>query len=402
LPQHKWPREWSGQLVVDLTGGEVSRFINEATRAGFELRSITWMGPSRVRCTLFVPDFFRLRPLLRSTGTKVRIVQKKGFPFLWMRFMRRRFFALGVLLFLLLLFGLSSVVWSIEVEGNERIPETELRTLLREEGVYIGQLKQRIKPAEEIQYRLGEKMPQLSWVGFRIEGTRAVLTVVEKKQVEDLPEKQEQGPVHLVAKRGALITDMQVERGRPVVEVQDVVKKGQLLVSGRYGDPQNEETGHLVGAKGKVWGQVWYESVVEVPLTQKRKVYTGNRTDGYYPYIAARMIRFPFAQKELFAQSESIHHVKTIRWGGWRLPFGWVREERLEMEWVEKKLSKQEAIALGVERAREDLLSQMGEESSILDQKVLHPRVDSGKVVMKIQFDAVENIADPQPILQGE
>ncbi|MDR6225047.1 sporulation protein YqfD [Desmospora profundinema] len=402
MPQIEWPRQLTGQLVVELTGPELIRFINEATRVRLELQSITWMGTGKVRLTLFVSDFFRLRPLLRSTGTKVRIIRKKGFPFWWMRLMRRRFFAWGILLFLLLLFSLSSVVWSVEVEGNERIPESELRTLLREEGVYIGQLKYRMKSAEEIQYRLGEKMPQLSWVGFRMEGTRAVLTVVERKRVEEERDPTDRGPVNLIAKRGGLIVDMHVERGRPVVEVKDVVKKGQLLVSGRYGNPAQTETGSLVGAKGKVWGQVWYESEVEVPLVQKRKVYTGNREKGYYPFIASRIVRLPFWQEESFTQLESIQHVKAIQFGRWRLPFGWVEEERLEMEWVKQKIPEKEAIALGVERAREDLLSQMGEGSRVVDQKVLHPRVDSGKVVMKIQFDAIEDIAHPQPILQGE
>ncbi|PTM59479.1 sporulation protein YqfD [Desmospora activa] len=402
MSQAGWPRQIKGQLVVELTGPELTRFINEATRARLQLQSITWVGAEKIRFTLPVADFFRLRPLLRSTGSKVRIIRKQGFPFWWARLMRRRFFAWGVVLFLVILFSLSSLVWSVEVEGNERIPESELRSLLREEGVYIGQLKHRIGSAEDIQYNLSAKMPQLSWIGFRMEGTRAILTVVEKKRVEEGESEGERGPVNLIAKRGGLIYDMQVERGRPVVEVKDVVKKGELLVSGYYGNPEQSNEGKLVGAKGKVWGQVWYESEVEVPLVQKRKVYTGNRETGYYPFLAARIVRPPFWQKESFTRFETIQHVKALQLGSWRMPFGWVEEERLEMEWVKKKIPEKEAIALGVERAREDLLSQMGEGARVLDQKVLHPRVDNGKVVMKIQFDAIEDISHPQPILQGE
>lgn len=402
MPQIELPHQINGQLVVELTGPELTRFINEANRARLQLRSITWVGPEKIQLILPVKDFFRLRPLLRSTGSKVRILHKQGFPFWWARLMRRRFFAWGMVMFIIILIGLSSVVWSVEVEGNEFIPESELRALLREEGVYVGQLKHRIQSTEEIQYNLTAKTPQLSWVGFRIEGTRAVLTVVEKKRVEEGENEGEQGPVNLIAKRSGLIYEMQVERGRPVVEVKDVVKKGQLLVSGYYGNPEQSEGGKLVGAKGKVWGQVWYESEVEVPLVQKRKVYTGNRESGYYPFVASRIVRPPFWQKESSTDFETIQHVKALQMGSWRLPFGWVEEERLEMEWVQKKIPEKEAIALGVERAKEDLIAQMGEGSRVVDQKVLHPRVDNGKVVMKIQFDAIENISQSQPILQGD
>jgi similar to stage IV sporulation protein len=79
-----------------------------------------------------------------------------------------------------------------------------------------------------------------------------------------------------------------------------------------------------------------------------------------------------------------------------------VEEERLEMKWVHQKLGVKQAIALGKERAREDLMAKMGEDGRILGEKILHPRVVDGKVIMKIHFDAVENIAVSQPILQGD
>ena len=35
---------------------------------------------------------------------------------------------------------------------------------------------------EEVQYRLLSQLPQASWVGVRVEGTRVVVTVVEKRR----------------------------------------------------------------------------------------------------------------------------------------------------------------------------------------------------------------------------
>lgn len=386
---------------MELTGPALERFINDALNRGIHISRIVWLSRNRIRLTLSVGDYFQLRPVLKGTRTKSRILEKKGLPFWWMRLRRRQFFLWGFLLFILMIFSLTSVIWSVEVEGNETVPSKEIVRLLQKEGVYIGQLKSRVPSNEEIQYRLQSGLPQVSWVGFRMEGTRAVVTVVEKKRVDER-EQQGNGPIQLVARRNAMIYDIRVERGRPLVEVNEPVKKGQLLVSGWYGDPDQPDSGKLVGAKGKVMGEVWYDSTVTVPLAQKRKVYTGNREMAWFPYVGSRMIRIPFMFPESFQRYETIRTTHALQIRNRRLPFGWVEEERLEMKWVHQKLGVKQAIALGKERAREDLMAKMGEDGRILGEKILHPRVVDGKVIMKIHFDAVENIAVSQPILQGD
>lgn len=399
--QKQWPRKIQGSLRVELTGPALERFINDALNRGIHISRIVWLSRNRIRLTLSVGDYFQLRPVLKGTRTKSRILEKKGLPFWWMRLRRRQFFLWGFLLFILMIFSLTSVIWSVEVEGNETVPSKEIVRLLQKEGVYIGQLKSRVPSNEEIQYRLQSGLPQVSWVGFRMEGTRAVVTVVEKKRVDER-EQQGNGPIQLVARRNAMIYDIRVERGRPLVEVNEPVKKGQLLVSGWYGDPDQPDSGKLVGAKGKVMGEVWYDSTVTVPLAQKRKVYTGNREMAWFPYVGSRMIRIPFMFPESFQRYETIRTTHALQIRNRRLPFGWVEEERLEMKWVHQKLGVKQAIALGKERAREDLMAKMGEDGRILGEKILHPRVVDGKVIMKIHFDAVENIAVSQPILQGD
>ncbi|PTX64865.1 hypothetical protein C8P63_10183 [Melghirimyces profundicolus] len=400
--KNQWPQKIRGSLRIELSGSELTRFINEAMAAGLEISRIVRISEERIRLTIPVPDYLRLKPLLKRTGTRSRILRKKGLPFWLLRLRRRQFFLWGILLFFLFLFSLTSVVWSVEVEGNETVPDKEIIRLLKQEGVFIGQLKHRIPDNEEVQYHLQTKLPQVSWVGFRMEGTRAIITLVEKKRVDEREKKEEDGPINLVAKRGAMIYDLRVERGRSVVNVNDVVKKGDLLVSGWYGNPETSDKGKLVGAKGKVFGEVWYESNVTVPLKQKRKVYTGNRETAWYPYLASKVVRIPYLFPESYQQYETIQKIHAIKIRHWELPFGWVEEERLEMKWVSRKLSVKQAVALGKERAREDLLMKMGDDGRILGEKVLHPHVDNDKVVMKIHFDAVENIAAKQPIFQGE
>ncbi|SFS82074.1 sporulation protein YqfD [Marininema halotolerans] len=408
MQQNHWRQSLKGSLHIELQGEHLADFINKATNAGLDLSRIQWLEEKKISLTLPIADFYRLRPFLRSTKTKVRIRSKLGFPFWIARVKKRHFFLTGFGLFLVIIFFLSSLVWSVEVEGNEMIPTGEILASLQEEGVYVGQMKSRIPDTSEIQHRLTDKIPRLSWVGFRIEGTRAILTVVEKKRVTEEEQTGEQGRVNLIAKRSGLISDIQIERGHPVVDVNDIVKKGQLIVSGRYGDNENNSgegvpsADKIVGAKGKVLGEVWYESEVTVPMMQKRKVYTGVRERATHPYLAGRVVRLPFFSNDLEGEVEFIQQIRPIHLWKWNLPFGWVNEEQLAMKWVNRKLSVKDAIQVGKEQARAEILSRLGEDGRILEEKILHPSEQNGKVVMKIHFTVIENIASPQPISQGE
>ncbi|MBA4493155.1 sporulation protein YqfD [Paenactinomyces guangxiensis] len=399
----QWPNILKGKLELECYGPNLASFLNQTVQAGIWVENIHWVDEGKIKFTILVHDFFRLVALMRRNKIRMRIVRKAGVPFLVNRVKRRKAFLLGIILFFFLIFLMSSFVWKIQIVGTERIPEKHVRTLLQKEGVFFGQLKARLPESKQVQYYLLSRLPQASWVGFRIEGTRVIVTVVEKKGIESTPEAEDgYGPVDLVSRKDALVYDMRVEQGNPLVEVNDMVKKGDVLVSGKYGVPDDPESGTIVGAKGKVLGEVWYESEVVVPTVQKRKVYTGFREKATAVYLGRTVLRNPFGNELPYKQYETVQKVKSIQFGTWRLPFGWVEIEYLEMKWIQKKLTEQEAANLGKRQAKEELLQKLGRDGRILEEKVLHQREENGKVYLKVHFDAIENIAVPQPILQGE
>jgi similar to stage IV sporulation protein len=391
----EWPDIIKGKIGIACTG-PISVLLNDACAAGIRMENIYWVDEHKLELTILLPDFFRFVKIARSLSVRMRISRKVGLPFVIARMKRRKSLYGGVCLFLVLLWLLSSFVWKVQIEGTERISEARVRNLLIQEGIYEGQLKMELPEPQELQLHLLDQLPEASWVGFRMEGTRVVITVAEKKVVKpDLPSFPDLGPVHFVAKKNALVTDVRVERGNPLVEVNDMVKKGQILVLGKYGDK-------TVGAKGKVMGEVWYESEVSVPLERRRKVYTGYKEEKTFLYIGGWTIRNPFAAKISYRQFETIQQIKPMHWWKWQLPCGLLDEAYFEMEWVNQKLTLPEAIQFGKEKAREELRQLVGGDGQVIEEKILHQRVENGKVYMKVHFDAIENIATPQPILQGE
>jgi similar to stage IV sporulation protein len=398
----EWPDVIKGKVFVECSGA-ISVLLDHAYQAGISMENIYWVDEHKIELMVLYPDFFRFAKIVRTLPVRMKISKKVGYPFVVGQIKRQKSLYMGALLFIVLVWMMSSFVWKVQIEGTERIAPAYVRSLLSKEGIYEGQLKLRLPDPQELQLHLADQLPQASWIGFRIEGTRVVITVAEKKVVKsDPPKFPDLGPVHLVSKKNAWVTDVQSDRGNPMVEVHDMVKKGQLLISGQYGDPIQPNTGKMVGAKGKVMGEVWYESEIHIPLERQQKGYTGDREERTFPYIGSWIIHNPFEKKITYPQFETNQQIQPLYWWKWQLPIGLIQEEYFEMEWVNQKLTYQEAIQSGIEEAREELKPLIGEDGKIVEEKILHQSVESGKVYLKVHFDVVENIAIPQPMLQGE
>ena len=68
--------------------------------------------------SLLPEDFFRLLPIRRKSGVRIRIQKKQGLPFFYRRSLKRKAFFIGIFLCLAGLYILSQFIWNIHVEGN--------------------------------------------------------------------------------------------------------------------------------------------------------------------------------------------------------------------------------------------------------------------------------------------
>jgi hypothetical protein len=84
--------------------------------------------------------------------------------------------------------------------------------------------------SEQVKNALLERIPQLSWAGVNTYGCVAVISVAEKTSV-DL-EQQRSGVSNIVAARDGVIHSCVVRKGNLTCKAGEVVKKGQMLISG--------------------------------------------------------------------------------------------------------------------------------------------------------------------------
>ncbi|AIM15650.1 MULTISPECIES: sporulation protein YqfD [Neobacillus] len=391
--KNQWIDFLFGMVTVKITGKGIERFINVLTRNEIIIWNVKRHGTETITFQMKLEDAKNIRYFARHTDCQITFLKRNGVPFLFRRLLKNSGFLAGAVIFLLIIFLLSNVIWGIEIKGAKPDTEYQIRKELDRMGVKIGKLQFFVKNVEGIQRELTNNVGNLTWVGVELKGTTYHLQVVEKNE----PEKQKElSPQNLVAKKKAIIVKTFVEEGKKVVDIHDYVQKGQLLVSGEIG--QDGENVKLVPAKGKVWGETWYKSHVEQPLDTKFIVLNGNEKRKHslaFGKFELPIWGFKAPEYKQFETEKTIYKLHFLKWV---LPVSYIQTTIRESEDIIRSYTKEQAEQIALERAKKEIKSQLDEDAMFKDEKILHKEVKNGKVILDIHFKMIENIAVEQPI----
>jgi similar to stage IV sporulation protein len=394
--KNQWLNYFSGSVKVKIQGRGIERFINACLRNDIQIWKVKKHDEYTASFHMLLGDVSKIRAVARGSGCKLYFVGKSGMPFIIKKTLLNSGFLIGAFLFFFIIFLLSNMVWNIQVTGAK--PETEYLVLkeLKKMGVEKGAFQFMIDDPETIQRKLTDNIEAITWVGVELKGTTFYFQVVEKNQPKQV---KKAGVRHLVAKKKAVITNMFVEEGQPLVSVNDHVSKGQILVSGFIGKEGHTKT---VPARGKIFGETWYKSTVVLPLQTKFHVLTGKYYEKHY--ISFKNISLPVwgFKKPDFSQYEIDLQKKPLRFLSYELPIFYEQVIYREKEHVVRNYTWEEAFQKAKEMARKELLAKLDDEASIKGEKILHQAKENGKVRLEMHYQVIENIGIPQPIVQGD
>ncbi|MCM2531600.1 sporulation protein YqfD [Neobacillus pocheonensis] len=390
--KNQWIEFLYGRVTVKVSGRGIERFLNVLTRNGLHIWNVKRHGTDTITFKMRLKDAKNIRHFARKSECSISFLQRSGVPFLVKRLLKNSGFLAGAAVFFLLILFLSNVIWGIDIKGAKPATEYQIRKELDKMGVKIGKVQFFVDNVEAIQKKLTNNIADLTWVGVELRGTTYHFQVVEKNE----PKKPELlSPRNLVAKKKATIVRMNIHVGQMVVDKNDQVQPGQLLVSGEIG--QEGQT-QLVPAEGEVWGETWYTSHVELPLKTNFNVFNGKEEQKYYIEMGKFDIPIWGFGKSKFKESETEKIVHKIHFLKWDLPISYVNKTIREREEITRTYTNKEAEQIALEMAKKEIKTHLDEDAIIKDEKILHKAIKNGKVMLDIHFKIIENIAVGQPI----
>lgn len=301
---------------------------------------------------------------------------------------------------------MSSLVWSIEVKGNQLLTETEVLDAANESGLTRWTLKWGLEPGE-VEAGIAERLPLVSWTGVYINGTRVIIEVAERV----LPEDEEKSPAHLVAAKAGIIKEVLVLSGNPLVYEGDTVAQGQVLISGEIPAlwEKNIENGaevdyklireaDYVHAKGIVRARVWYESYGQAELIETGYRLTGRFQKRYVlRYNDTNEIILWGGKDIAYVDYETETDVKKLpQWRNIGLPVEIITVKYLELSGFCEERSLEGAAKIAEEAAVEAIVKQFPQDAVVQGRWMedVSPANDENIVKVKVAIETVEDIGE--------
>ena len=252
-----------GYVRITIEGYFIERLINLCMKNKILLWNSKRKKSTLLEVNISIKDFRKIITFAKQSKCKVKIKAKKGLPFIFNKYKKRKIFFIFLCLIVVGIISLSNFVWNIEITGNTTIPSEELMQTLKEEGLNIGTLKSKID-AKEIINKMRLDRNDLAWIGIELKGTNAIVKVVEADKKPDIVKEDEY--CNIVATKPAMIVKVNALNGTPLVKEGDVVKENTPLIGGWL---EGKYTGmRYVHANGTVYGKVWYTEKQKIELKQ--------------------------------------------------------------------------------------------------------------------------------------
>ncbi len=264
-----------GQTRVRIEGSGVLRCLNILLGKEAEVRGAR-RQENGLELWVDTDKLGELERCAQKSGCRVEIVRAAGFP-KWRKSYGNRYgFLLGILLAVTAMAFLNCYIWRLDIRGNESISDAEVVRRLEEYGLGEGVWKSG-KDLEKIKNELLLQYPEWAWLSLSIEG--ATLEVRLEEATSPPMIQQEGSPADLVADQEGIIYSIVTKRGKPQVRAGDVVRTGDVLISGTIEfEKEDGTTGYrYTQAQGDVYAVRTEYLEAEVCENYTEKIYTGDR-----------------------------------------------------------------------------------------------------------------------------
>lgn len=384
-----------GYVIIRIKGNMLERFLNLINLEKITIWDIQKLDEDVIKLKINSEKFKSIRHIARKTRTSVTIMDKKGFPFLYKKLLKRKSLLVGLILFLAIQLILSNIVWDINVIGNNKVPMGKILSNLKESGLKTGVLKYKIDQKNIINNLILHN-PEIAWAGIKIKGTKVILTVVERSKI---PELEDNEPCNIIAIKDGIIEEIIILKGEGVVKKGDLIRKGQTLIKGINED--NDTGNYLVHAKGIVKARIFYNEKTKVQLTKIIENDTG---------LTSLLMKIKFKNYEIpikrigpvFNKYRSEIDKKTIF--RWRNILGFVElitEKQYEIKEEKIFIGIEGACDIGKDILNEKIMRFIPEDSIVLTknfEKLLLK--DESALEIRLTVETIENIGLEQKILQ--
>ena len=368
-------------IKVKIEGRNVNNYVKWLIKQKINIINLNIIKHNHLEVTINYKDYKYLKKY--SKTYKITIIKKYG-PLKIIEILKNNSFILiSVIIGIIFIYFLSNVIFSIDVIYNDQEMVGLIKKELKKYGIAKYKLKKDYlyldKVKEDI---LKNNNDTLEWLEIIENGTKYIIKLVERKQEVKVQEYEYQS---ISATKDAIITSIKAYSGEKIKEVNDYVKKDEVIVSGIITKPDG--TFIYTKGKAKVYGEVWYKVNVEYPYAYKEEKVTGKSKEVYViNFLGKKIPIFPYKKYKEFKITSNILIENNL------LPISFKKEKQYEVIIKEEIYTWEEAISNAIELSKKKLLDKNKRIININKVEILNKQTVGPKIKLTLFISVEEDI----------
>ncbi|MFW2491395.1 sporulation protein YqfD [Clostridium chromiireducens] len=365
----------SGQITIEVNALMPEKILNILWNNEIYTCNIIRVNLTTLRFTIYYKDYKETEMLIKKHKGKVRIVRKKGLVVLLSKMKSRISLLVGVILFFVVIYGLSNYIWAIDIQTQRNLSPFEIRQQLTSIGIKPGIDKSQIN-VYDLEKKMENLNDQIMWIRIRVEGSTLKLVIKEKVNP---PSTEKTLFNQVIAKMDGEVKRIYTNSGNPAVVPGDIVKKGDNLIL-----PIQGREGFQIEVKpsGTVIANTFYEKFMEVQISGDKLERTGEKSSDIYLSFYGKKI---YLKKAI---NEFTNYDKIEEDGGF-----FNKVTYFEKKGKPVNLDKDITVKESTQKLEDSLKKTLSNDAKIIDKKVTVDDIGNGKILVKAIFTVEQDIA---------
>ena len=373
----------NNKIIINVRDN-INRFIKKCIDYQINISEINYLNDNELTCKIDLKDYKNIKK--SNYYSHIKIIKYEGINGLKLHIKKYIYYYMLLLFCFIIMDILTSYIVKIDVIHEN----TKIRSLVKKElnnhGINEYSLAYSFDELQKIKEEILKDNPNtLEWMSI----TRVGMSYIVRIEERIINQKEENNlPRNIIASKDAMITKILTSKGESLVRSGDYVKKGDILISGNI--KLYEEVKGSVSATGAVYGNVWYESEVKVPL--EREIITDTGKSRYNLNINNKIL---LKNKYRYFKQNNIKELNIL---GFRIKI------YKEIEYNKKlvRLTNEELEKEVLTKLQESFKEKLKDNGKIISQKVLKKAQNNSTIDYRVFVITNELISKYEYIPEGD
>lgn len=367
-----------GIITIEVQTMTPEKFINLLWKNGVNISNVRRIDITTLQLDANLRYYETINSIAKRTNTKLKIIKRRGLSFFIIKNRRRKTLTLGILIFISIIYYLSTFIWNINITTENNVTPYEIRNQLKDLGIAPALRKKKIN-VYDLEEKLIKNNSDIMWVKARIEGVKLNISISERQEPPNVI--SDNSPCHIVAKKDGEIIRVYSSAGTAIVKSGDIVKKGDILVKGEQG---KEEATYPVHASAEVIARTFYEEKKQVPIEYVSRDRTGKEDKNVYIELFGKKIYLKKAKNNFEMYDKISIDDSFIK-----------KEVYFEVQEKKKKINTEEVKEKIADELFSNIIAKLDKSVKIVD-KIVDAKKENDKYEVRVMLVVEENIAEPQ------